>query len=305
MPAVASSRPPSDRVWVTERDRYMSEPRNFLKLLHARRAAGKRVCIGLDPDIDKMNIPEGVPDDTILEMQLRLCMSVVDETKDIALAFKPNIAFFARKGGYRKLMELIRYINRVAPDVPVIVDFKRGDIGNTNKGYVGEAFDIFLADAITVHPYLGQEAMAPFLADPNKFVFVLCKTSNPGSGEFQDLLMRVPEQEVDDCGFTECALYEYVAYRVATRWNGNGNVGLVVGATYPEQLEQVRDIVGFDMELLVPGIGTQGGDANLTIQAGGNAIVVNASSSIMFSSNIRQSALELETELLAAEASLV
>lgn len=278
--------------------------RNFLELLHARRADGHRLCVGLDPDTDKMDLPPGMPSFHAARLQLRRCEEVVDATKDIALAYKPNAAFFSGMGGWRELIDLIDYIKRVAPDVPIILDFKRGDIGNTNKGYVNEAFSIYQADAITVHPYLGYEAMAPFLADPNKFAFVLCKTSNSGSGEFQNLQVQPPLPLDRGSPSMTMPFYLWLAYRIRWYWNNNGNVGLVVGATFPEQLEEVRSMIGPDMEILVPGVGTQGGDVEATVRAGGEHIVVNASSSIMFpqeGESIRSSALMLGAALLETE----
>ncbi len=168
-------------------------------------------------------------------------------------------------------------IHTVAPDVPVILDAKDMDIGNTNTGYVRMAFEYCQADAITINPYLGMEAAQPFLDQKDKGIIVLCRTSNKGSGEFQDLLIK-----------SDMPLYQYVASRVAKYWNKNGNCALVVGATYPNELAQVRRIVG-DMPILIPGIGVQGGDVEATVKAGrdsrGQGMIINASRSIIFASN--------------------
>jgi orotidine-5'-phosphate decarboxylase len=176
------------------------------------------------------------------------------------------------------------------PDVPVILDVKLADIGNTNEGYAREAFDYYKADAMTVHPYLGKEALQPFLDRKDKGIFVLCRTSNPGAGEFQDRFVNLTPAEIDEWGLmpgTRLPLYQLVAYRVSREWNTNDNCGLVVGATYPEELRQVRGIVG-DMPLLIPGIGAQGGDVEATVNAGrdshGHGMIINSSRSIIFAS---------------------
>lgn len=278
--------------------------RNYLELLRNRRSEGKRVCVGLDPDIEKMKIPGDMPIHSVQEMQFRLCQQVVDATKHMALAYKIQYAFFAETGANVQITMLIQYIRKVAPTVPVILDFKRGDIGNTNKGYVGEAYRIHLADAITVHPYLGYTAMEPLLADPNKFAYVLCKTSNDNSGEFQDLVTQVPHAHIEKYGHESALFHEYVAWRVINYWNANHNVGLVVGATYPSELANIRSIVGDSAELLVPGFGSQGGDVPGSVAAGGECMLASSSSGIMFSENPTTAAEELEAQLLQAELEL-
>jgi len=202
---------------------------------------------------------------------------VVKTTKDLVCAYKPNIAFYEAHGskGLAALQQTIKDIHALAPDVPVILDAKRGDIRNTNVGYAQMAFGFLGADAITVHPYLGAEALQPFLARAEKGVIVLCRTSNPGAGEFQDLSVNGEP------------LYRFVARRVASEWNKNGNCGLVVGATYPDELREVREIAP-DMPILIPGIGAQGGDVEKTVSAGkdsrGQGMIVNSSHSIIFAS---------------------
>ncbi len=266
--------------------------RNFRKLLEAQWARGNFVCVGLDSDLAK--IPEAAqvsdperpdaflgldPESTIFGFN----ENIVDATKDLVCAYKPNVAFYEAHGerGLVALRKTTAYINKVAPDVPVILDAKRGDIGNTNAGYVEAAFNFYQADAITVHPYLGSEALQPFLARADKGVIVLCRTSNPGAGEFQDLLVDSEP------------LYRFVARRVANKWNKNGNCALVVGATYPDELRIVRQIVG-DMTILVPGVGFQQKNVSLEEQvkqvvnngkdSRGWGMIINSSRGIIFAS---------------------
>lgn len=247
--------------------------RNFRQMLEKKWSEGKFVCVGLDSELGK--IPESIHKkhvaDTIREFNLR----IVDATKDLVCAYKPNLAFYAAQGanGLDALWQTIRNIKIRAPDVPVILDAKYADIGNTNAGYVKFAFEYLGADAVTVHPYLGREALQPFLNCKDKGIFVLCRTSNPGAGEFQDLVISgVP-------------LYNHVARHVASHWNVNDNCALVVGATYPDELRQVRMLVG-DMPILIPGIGAQGGDVEKTVEAaGGNRMIINSSRGIIFASN--------------------
>jgi orotidine-5'-phosphate decarboxylase len=204
--------------------------------------------------------------------------AMVDATKGVAAAYKPNSAFYEAHGdeGLAALRETVVYINEQAPDVPVILDAKRADIGNTNLGYVHAIFDHYGFDAITVHPYLGAEALAPFLERADKGIIVLCRTSNPGAGEFQDL----------DIGGEP--LYMRVARNVTEKWNARGNCMLVVGATYPEEMQKIR-AVSDDMPFLIPGIGAQGGDVEKTVAAGrdskGRGMLISASRSIIFASS--------------------
>lgn len=251
--------------------------RNFRELLEAQWDKNNFVCVGLDSEFKKM--PAAVKD---ICREPRWMMTfneaIVDATKDLVCAYKPNIAFYAAHGdsGMTSLRNTFEYIREVAPDVPVILDAKRADIGNTNAGYVQEAFDFFGADAITVNPYLGQDALKPFLDRKDKGIFVLCRTSNDGADEFQNL--RV-------CG---SELFCHVARHVASYWNENGNCGLVVGATYPDELHRIRGSVD-DMPILIPGIGAQGCDLEQTIAAGkdrrGRGMIINSSRGIIFASN--------------------
>ncbi len=202
----------------------------------------------------------------------RFCRDVVDATADLVCAFKPQIAYFAALGLEDELAALIRYVHDRYPDVPVILDAKRGDIGDTAKLYAREAFERFDADAVTVNPYLGSESLAPYLAYGDRGVIVLCRTSNPDSAWLQ----TYPNSETP--------LYLRVA-QAAVTWNTSDNVMLVAGATYPEELGRIRATVG-DMPLLVPGIGAQGGDLDAVLSHGmdshGTGLVINASRSVLF-----------------------
>lgn len=229
-----------------EKEARMSE-RNFWKMVRERWAEDKFVCVGLDsPDVDRMK-------------------TVVDVTRDLVCCYKPNTEFYLSEGswGLEKLRALVAHINHVAPDVGVILDRKAGDIGHTNVGTTQMAFEYLKVDAVTVSPYVGAEALKPFLDYPEKGILVLCKTSNPGAGEFQDIDVIASAEEERRWGLGEggneaasLKLYEYVAYRVSHEWNRNGNCALVVGATYPEELRQVRYIV-WDTPILLPGVGFQ------------------------------------------------
>lgn len=258
----------------------MSE-RNFRELIEAQWERRNFVCVGLDSEFGK--IPESARrsgnecEVSVPNTIVAFNRAIVEATKDLVCAYKPNAAFYEAHGaeGIAALHRTIADIHAIAPDVPVILDAKRGDIGNTNAGYAEMAFDYLQADAITVHPYLGAEALQPFLERKDKGIFVLCRTSNPGADEFQDLVVHGR------------LLYQFVAYRVAKHWNQHKNCGLVVGATYPDELREVRDTVG-DMPILIPGIGAQGGDVEKTVAAGkdsrGQGMIINASRSIIFAS---------------------
>ncbi len=251
--------------------------RNFHQMLEDRWSCGNFVCVGLDFDFWKA--PEDIKrsDRSAPQVAVMFNHMIVEATKDLVCAYKPNIAFYERYGptGIKALHYTIKDIRSIAPDVPVILDAKRADIGNTNAGYVASVFSYLDADAITVSPYLGAEALQPFLKEVNKGIFVLCRTSNPGAGEFQDLPVNGEP------------LYKFVARRVANEWNKNDNCALVVGATYPDELSEVREIVG-DMPILIPGIGTQGGDVEKTVKAGkdsrGKGMIINSSRGIIFAS---------------------
>lgn len=249
--------------------------RHFFHLLSDQWKRNNFVCVGLDSDFGQ--IPEPARRSTIEETIYAFNCSIVDATSDSVCAYKPNIAFYEGQGvaGISALIRTIEYILQKAPSVPVILDAKRADIGSTNKGYVTAAFQVFKADAITVHPYLGAEALQPFLDQANKGIIVLCRTSNPGAKEVQDL--KIEGEPV----------YRIIARRVSSEWNKNNNCALVVGATYPAELREVRELVG-DMPLLIPGIGAQGGDVEKTVGAGMDSrkqgMIINSSRGIIFAS---------------------
>ncbi|OIP03987.1 orotidine 5'-phosphate decarboxylase [Candidatus Beckwithbacteria bacterium CG2_30_44_31] len=209
---------------------------------------------------------------------------IIDQTHDLVCAYKPNFAFYEALGikGWENLKKTVEYLQRYHPGVVTIADAKRADIGNTNQGYVKAIFDELGFDAVTVNPYFGKEALQPFLERKDKGIIILCKTSNPGSGEFQDLI------------------WEKVAKNVVSEWNKNNNCLLVVGATYPEELGQIRKIVG-EMTLLVPGIGAQGGEVAKVVKAGLNSnksgMIINSSRGIIFSANPRLEAQKLRDEI--------
>lgn len=242
----------------------------------ARRAAevDSLLCIGLDPAIGRM--PEGIPDtaDGVIEF----CERLVDATADLALAFKPNLAFFLAYGA-DGLDALYTVRDMIPSDVPVLLDCKIGDVGSTATAYATAWFDELDVDAITVHPYLGEDSLEPFLKRSDKGVFVLAKTSNPGSGDLQDRTL----------GDTGLPLYEYVAARAA-EWDASypATVGLVVGATWPDQLRQIRDVAP-TLPILLPGLGTQGGDLEASVRAGmtadGTGLLCSSSRGIMYASS--------------------
>lgn len=270
---------------------------SFLERLRKRWEKGNFVCVGLDSQYDR--IPEAVRKGVGVEKAIfEFNKEIVDATHDLVCAYKPNIAFYEAQGkkGLTALIKTTRYIHTKYPGIPVILDAKRADIGNTNRGYVEAAFNIIGVDAITVHPFLGREALEPFLEQKDKGIIVLCRTSNPGAGEFQDLVVKHPK-------LGKVPIYQVVAYQVANEWNKNGNCALVVGATYPEELAEVRKIAP-DLPFLIPGIGKQGGDVEKTVKAGQNnqsaGIIINSSRGIIFASKGADfaQAARRETEIL-------
>ena len=240
------------------------------------------VCVGLDSDVEKIPVKKS---------QFSFNKAIIYATVDLVCSYKLNIAFYESIGlkGILQLKFTTKYLRSKYPGIPIIIDAKRGDIGNTNRGYVQFIFDILEADAITVSPYLGYEAMGPFLERKDKGIIILCRTSNSGAGEFQDL--EVNGQP----------LYKVVAKNVAKKWNKNNNCLLVVVATYPEELREVRRIVGQDMWFLVPGIGAQGGDLEATLKAGLNkkrkGLIINSSRGIIFSESPREEAEKLKKQI--------
>ncbi len=269
----------------------------FMEMLQAKWDEGKFVCVGLDPDYSKIpdfikaGVGGGNHNDHKAEVITNFCQAIVNSTYEYVLAYKPNSAFFERYGweGMLALENVIAYIKHTYPDIPVILDAKRGDIGNTNDGYVEATFEVMNADAITVHGYMGQESLKPFLDRADKGVIVLCRTSNPGAGEFQSLeiTLQGDPNRLYDYDEHQVSLYKIIARHIAKRWNSNGNCAVVVGATAPAELAEVRRIVG-DMPILLPGIGAQGGDLEKTVLAGinskGDGIIVNLSRSVLYAS---------------------
>ncbi len=258
---VASSHLPRDNVSV----------RDFITLVSAQWEKSKFLCVGLDPDIEK--IPAHILG-TAEEKIVTFLKEIIDATKDEVCAFKPNSAFYEAYGeeGWRALKTICDYIHAVAPGVAIILDAKRGDIGNTNEFYARMAFDYLQVDAITIQPYQGGGAVKPFLERKNKGIFVLCRTSNEGAEEFQS---KVIDGE---------PLYVFVAKQVVTSWNANENCALVMGATAPEELKVVRTLSP-DIPLLIPGFGAQGGDLAATVRAAQRNFILNASRSILYASS--------------------
>ena len=247
--------------------------------------------MGLDPEFAKL--PKAVEHD-----QFAFNKAIIDATHDVVSAYKPNAAFYEARGaeGITALKQTCDYLKANYPDIPVIFDAKRGDIGNTNTGYTDYVFKYLQADAVTVAPYMGSESLNNFLECRDKGIIVLCRTSNPGSGEFQELDVRGEP------------LYKYVARQVSGAWNSRGNCALVVGATYPNEIREVREIVGPHMPLLVPGIGYQGGDLAASVKAGLGAqqaaliistsrVVLFASDSADFATAARAQAIKLRDEI--------
>ena len=227
------------------------------------------LCVGLDPDPAKL--PSGLGDDAVF----RFCREIVDATADLVCAFKPQIAYFASQRAEHALERLCTYVRERYPDVTLILDAKRGDIGSTAEHYAREAFDRYEAHAVTVNPYLGLDSVAPFF-EHGGGIIALCRTSNPGGGELQSL----------DCGGEP--LYCRVARLVADEWSRHGECGLVVGATYPDELRVVRSVAA-DLPILVPGIGAQGGDPAAAVEAGstfdGRGLMISSSRAILYASS--------------------
>ena len=241
-------------------------------LKHRWTTADTLVCVGLDPEPAKFPARFANDPDAVFDF----CRAIVDATAEYACAFKPQIAHFAALGAEDALERVIAHIHQEHPGIPVILDSKRGDIGSTAKHYATEAFVRYAADAVTANPYLGRDSVQPFLDHRDRGVVILCRTSNPGAGDLQDLVVDGKP------------LYQHVARKIAGEWNGNGNCALVVGATWPEQLREVRAIVG-DLPLLVPGVGAQGGDVQAVVEnaksADGTGLVISSSRAILYASS--------------------
>ena len=260
------------------------------KLNERVEAVGSLVCVGLDPEVEKM--PERFRQEKLPRFAFNTW--IIDQTAPYATAYKPNMAFYEADGahGLAELKMTMDYLRTVQPDVVTICDAKRADIGNTNRGYVTEIFDWLGADAVTLQPYLGQEALAPFLEREDKACIVLCRTSNAGAGELQDLMVDGEP------------LWLRVAERVTSQWDRNGNCMLVVGATYPQEMARIRAIAP-RTTFLVPGVGAQGGDVAATVAAGldaeGRGLMISSSRGILYSDDPATAARALRDEIRAAQ----
>jgi orotidine-5'-phosphate decarboxylase len=248
----------------------------FIDMLQgAQRRNGSMLCVGLDPEPSRF--PAGLKGDA--NKIFDFCARIVDATADLVIAFKPQIAYFAAHRAEAQLEQLMEHMRRTAPEVPVILDAKRGDIGSTAEQYAKEAFERYGADAVTLSPFMGFDSVQPYLKYEGKGAFLLCRTSNPGGDDLQNRrLADVPGQP---------RLYEHVAKLAQGPWNTNGQLGLVVGATYPAEIEAVRTLAP-NAPLLIPGVGAQGGDAVATVKAGWRTdapIVVNSSRAILYASD--------------------
>jgi len=245
---------------------------NFLqRLVAAQERRDSLLCVGLDPEPAKFPAPWQGDARRIFDF----CAAIVDATKDQAAAFKPQIAYFAAQRAEDQLEQLCAYIRRVAPDVPIVLDAKRGDIGATAEQYAREAFQRYQADAVTLSPFMGLDSIEPFLRHDGRGVFLLCRTSNAGGDDLQMQMLASGDR-----------LFEHIARLAGGPWQRQGRVGLVVGATYPAEIARVRDLAP-TAPLLIPGIGAQGGDAEAAVRAGwrdGAPILVNASRSILYAS---------------------
>ena len=247
----------------------------FLEQLAAAQASHQSLlCVGLDPDPRKFPAHLGQDASHIFDF----CAHIVDATHDVVCAFKPQIAYFAAHRAEAQLERLIAHMRRTAPHVPIILDAKRGDIGSTAEQYAIEAFERYGADAVTLSPFMGFDSVAPYLKYHGKGAFLLCRTSNPGGDDLQNQRLA---------GLAgEPRLFEHIAELAQGPWNLNGQLGLVVGATYPEEIARVRHIAP-TLPLLIPGVGTQGGDAKATVMAGltpTGPIIVNASRAVLYAS---------------------
>ena len=252
-----------------------SSPLFLDQLRTAQQHNKSMLCVGLDPEPSRF--PGKLQGDA--SKIYDFCAAIVDSVADLVVAFKPQIAYFHAHRAELQLEALIQHMHRVAPQVPVILDAKRGDIGSTAEQYAIEAFERYGADAVTLSPFMGFDSVAPYLKHHGKGAFLLCRTSNPGGDDFQNQrLASVDGQPL---------LYEHIARLAQGPWNLNGQLGLVVGATYPAEIERVRALAP-TLPLLIPGVGAQGGDAVATVRAGdrpGGPIIVNSSRAILYASS--------------------
>ena len=256
----------------------MTKPLTFLDMLSAaERQNDSMLCVGLDPEPTRF--PGKLKGDA--RKIYDFCAAIVDATADLVIAFKPQIAYFAAHRAEDQLERLMAHMRRTAPLVPIILDAKRGDIGSTAEQYAIEAFERYGADAVTLSPFMGFDSVAPYLDSvkyAGKGAFLLCRTSNPGGDDLQNQRLASVEGQP--------LLYEHIARLAQGPWNLNGQLGLVVGATYPAEIERVRTVAP-TLPLLIPGVGAQGGDAVATVRAGwraGAPIIVNSSRAILYAS---------------------
>jgi orotidine-5'-phosphate decarboxylase len=289
----------------TATDKAHTRPGFVQQLLAAEALNQSMLCVGLDPEPSRFPAPWRGDSKRIFDF----CAAIVDATKDLVIAFKPQIAYFAAHRAEDQLEQLIQHIRAVAPQVPVILDAKRGDIGSTAEQYAREAFERYRADAVTLSPFMGFDSIEPYLAYPGRGAILLCRTSNPGGGDLQAQTLADGDR-----------LFERIARLAAGPWNTSGQVGLVVGATYPAEVARVRELAP-TLPLLIPGIGAQGGDAQATVKAGwrgglaptaGHAsttapIIVSSSRAILyaaadehFAAAARAAALRSRAQLAAA-----
>lgn len=235
------------------------------------------LCVGLDTDIQK--IPEFLAGKS--EPVFEFNKAIIDATADLVCAFKPQVAFYSADRTEEQLIKTINYIKENYPDIPVILDAKRNDIGNTAQKYAIEVFEKYGVDAATINPYLGKDSCEPFLGYKDKGIIFLCRTSNSGAKDFQDLVVKYEDKEIP--------LYQVIALKITREWNHNNNCLLVVGATYPEELKIIRNLVGDDIVFLMPGIGAQGGDIEAAVKNAknkdGKGIIINSSRGIIYASS--------------------
>lgn len=310
--------------------------RDFRELSQLKALDQKYVCVGLDTDfrvVQELNskgvhLPTRSISPTAAELVVAYNKMVIEATADIAGAYKPNLAFYRilKEESYWAIRETVALAHEIAPSVPVIIDAKYGDIGNTNECYAQEVFDGYQGDAVTIHGYLGEEANRPFLDRTTKGIFVLDRTSNPKSDEFQAIEVGLTREQlwnalhgpVKETGMDgwdpNIPSYQYMALKVAYHWNKNQNCGLVAGATYPQEAEIIRNIVGYNLPLLIPGVGAQGGDAKDIVPRALQKLsqgCINSSRGIIFakrldgetqSDAVRRAAFALDKEIILAQA---
>ena len=273
----------------------MLEPENsasterhfFERIAHRQSAIDSLLCIGIDPDRRRIPACCGSDETAIFAF----CKAIVDATAEVASCYKPQVAYFSAEGAEDAMQEIIRYIKDLG--IPVLLDAKRGDISSTAEMYAREMFERYEADAATVNPYMGIDSMQPYIDYPTKGVFILCRTSNPGGMDLQQLKLEGGK-----------SLYETVAYKATHEWNSSGNIGLVVGATRPAELQSIRNICG-EMTLLLPGVGVQGADISKVMRAGqGGGMLISSSRAIIyagqkddFADAARQAAIEIRNEI--------